>query len=309
MKCASSERVFQDLLQKRWEKGTCLVVGLDSDYDQLSDQCRGSSVAESIFWFNRQIIDATYDLVCAYKLNMAFYLQEGVEGMMALLKTILYVHHVCHDIPVILDGKWGDVPNTNKAYAKAVFDYYKADAITVNPYVGGKALQPFLERKNKGIIVLCRTSNEGAGEFQDLHTLSFDLRDKPEKYTNEEWLSFCQGPIPLYQRVVFHVAELWNTNHNCSVVVGATYPEEARLIREIAPKLPFLIPGVGVQTAEQETDLEATILASRDGEQLGMMVNASRSIIFASSGPDFARAAEREARRLRDAINKYREKK
>jgi len=174
------------------------------------------------------------------------------------------------------------------------FDYLRADAITVNPYLGGEAVQPFLECKDKGIFVLCRTSNKGAGEFQDL------LISVSGEFGGEYIHTSRQ--IPIYQYVAHRVATTWNTNGNCGLVVGATRPDELRAVRKIVDDMPILVPGVGAQGG----DVEATVKAGVDSNGQGMIINSSRGIIFASSGPDFAEAARRETMRLRDHINQYR---
>jgi orotidine-5'-phosphate decarboxylase len=260
-------------------------------------------VQNTIVTFNRAIIEGTHDLVCAYKLNSAFYEAHGSEGLAALRLTILHIHRIVPDVPVILDAKRADIGNTNKGYVSMAFDYLGADAITVHPYLGEDALRPFLDCADKGIIVLCRTTNLGAGEFQDLHTLTIDPREKPEGMTSDEWLEIlCEDSLRLYERVALNVATKWNTSGNCHLVVGATYPAEAQVVRRLVGDVPFLIPGIGTQGG----DVEATVLASTDSRSWGMIINASRSIIFASNGVDFAEAARRETEKLRDLINQYR---
>ena len=230
----------------------------------------------SILSFNRKIIDATKDVVCAYKPNTAFYEKYGIPGLSALYETIAYIHEVAPDVPVILDAKRADIGNTNADYAEAAFEYLRADAITVHPYLGAEALAPFLDRANKGIIVLCRTSNPGAGEFQDLPV-------------NGE---------PLYRFVAHRVSSEWNKNGNCALVVGATYPDELREVRGLVGDMPILIPGIGTQGG----DLEKTVSAGKDSRGKGMIVNSSRGIIFASPGDDFADAARHETVKLHNSI-------
>ncbi len=208
------------------------------------------------FEFNKSIIDQTADLVLAYKPQSAFYEAEGSEGLEGLEKTVEYIREKYPDIPVILDAKRGDIGSTNEAYAKAIFDNLGVDAVTVHPYLGQESLQPFLERKDKGIIVLVKTSNPGAGEFQDL---------------------LVEGK-PLYQIVAEHV-KTWNVNNNLAVAVGATYPEELKIVREIVGDIPILLPGIGAQGG----DLEATIKAGKDSNGQGMIISSSRSIIFADN--------------------------
>jgi orotidine-5'-phosphate decarboxylase len=228
--------------------------------------------------FNRAMVDATKGVAAAYKPNSAFYEAHGDEGLAALRETVVYINEQAPDVPVILDAKRADIGNTNLGYVHAIFDHYGFDAITVHPYLGAEALAPFLERADKGIIVLCRTSNPGAGEFQDL-----DI-----------------GGEPLYMRVARNVTEKWNARGNCMLVVGATYPEEMQKIRAVSDDMPFLIPGIGAQGG----DVEKTVAAGRDSKGRGMLISASRSIIFASSGADYAKAAGASAKQLDDDIRK-----
>ena len=232
----------------------------------------------TVFEFNKAIIDATADLVCAYKPNIAFYEAQGEKGLDALHKT---VQHVPKDIPVIVDAKRGDIGNTSAAYAKALFEHFDCDAVTVSPYLGFDSLEPFLKYKEKGVIILCRTSNKGASDFQSL---------------------LCQYEgknMPLYEIVALK-ASRWNTNHNVGLVVGATYPEELKNIRQAHPGLPILIPGVGAQGG----DLELAVRYGIDADNRGIIINSSRGIKYASKGADFAKAARRATATLRDEINK-----
>ncbi len=271
-------RDFRELLEKQWDAGNMLCVGLDSDLERIPEAARTADVRESIVGFNRAIIDATKDLVCAYKPNSAFYEAHGDEGWNALRETIQYLLEAAPGVPVIVDAKRGDIGSTNEAYAAAIFDHLHADAITVQPYAGGEALKPFLEREEKGVFVLCRTSNEGSGEFQDIAT---------------------EGK-KLYQVVAERVSREWDKNGNCGLVVGATYPSELRTVRDIVAKMPLLVPGIGAQGG----DIEKTIAAGKDVRGRGLIVNVSRSLIFASSGDDFANAARTEAQRLSGAMRK-----
>lgn len=286
---------FVAKLEKLWAKSNFVCVGLDSDYSQISDAAtrlytKPGLPEWKIYVFNKEIIDATHDLVCAYKPNIAFYEAEGIEGIEALKNTIDYVHETYPEIPVILDAKRGDTGDTNLGYVKAAFDELGADAVTVHPYLGKEALKPFLDRRDKGIFVLARTSNPGAGEFQDLR---IDNLDYPE------WGS---RSLPLYQYVAKRVVDYWNENGNCGVVVGATYPEELAKVRKIVGDMPILIPGIGTQGGE----VEATVKAGQDSRGWGMIINSSRGIIFASKGKDFAQAARKATENLRKEINKYR---
>ncbi len=279
-------RNFRALLANQWAKGHFLCVGLDSDYDKLPKSIKPiknsveSSIdlmAQCLLKFNKAIIDATHDLVCAYKPNTAFYEAYGDAGFRALQETIAYILEIAPEVPIILDAKRGDIGNTNTGYVKEAFDYFQADAITVHPYLGSEALQPFLEKKDKGIIILCRTSNTGSGEIQNLL-----INNKP-----------------LYQIIAQQIAEKWNVHGNCSVVAGATYPEELKIIRDIiGDDMPILIPGIGAQGG----DLEQTVLSAKNSSGTGMIISASRSIIFASNESDFADAAREEAITLNNAI-------
>lgn len=271
--------LFIKKLEKLWVKDKFLCVGLDSDYDKLPKSIKGKP-AERIFKFNKAIIDATADLVVAYKPNSAFYEAKGIEGLEALIKTVRYIKKNHPQIPIILDAKRADIGNTNNGYVIAAFDELGVDAITLHPYLGREAIAPFLDRADKGIIILARTSNPGAGEFQDLKT-------------NGE---------PLYLTVAKKVAGEWNENGNCCLVVGATYPNELKLVRKAVGDIPFLIPGLG----KQGGDVRSTVKAGMDSRGWGMIINSSRDILFASSGADFADRARQKTKELSDQINKAR---
>ncbi len=286
---------FVAKLENRWSQGSFVCVGLDSDYSQipqaLKDRTPTTSLAANlqdthtekvIFRFNQAIVDATADLVCAYKPNAAFYEAQGDQGLRALARTIRHIKDNYPDVPVILDAKRADIGNTNNGYVEAAFDQLGVDAITVHPYLGREAMKPFLDRKDKGIIVLARTSNPGAGEFQDLRV--------------------GEAQEPLYQTIARNVAESWNQNGNCAVVVGATYPRELAEVRAIVGDMPILLPGIGAQGGE----VESTVTAGKDSRGWGMIVNSSRGVIFASKGADFPQAARTAAQQLREEINRYR---
>ncbi len=278
-----STNTFISMLEQQWKQGNFVCVGLDSDYDRIPSMLKeNTSVEDALFAFNRSIIDATQDLVCAYKPNSAFYEARGDVGFRALQHTVRYIKEIYPHIPVILDAKRADIGSTNLGYVEAAFDWLGVDAITVHPYLGQEALAPFLARKEKGIIVLAKTSNPGAGEFQDL----------PVGEARE----------PLYQVVARHVATRWNANGNCALVVGAPYPAELKQVRAIVGDMPILIPGIGTQGG----DIEATVTAGKDSRGWGMIINASRTIIFASSGNDFAQVARSATEKLRAEINRYR---
>lgn len=254
------------------QKNNSLVcVGLDSELKKLPPQFNGKPNAQ--FEFNKWIIDQTHDLVCAYKPNSAFYEAQGDEGVRQLKLTGDYLRNNCPDIFIILDAKRGDIGLTNEGYITWAYDWLGVDAITLHPYLGSDALKPFLERKDKVSIILCRTSNPGAGELQDL-------------MINGE---------PLYNVVAKKVVNDWNKNGNCFMVTGATYPEELAEIRKIAGDMTFLVPGIGAQGG----DVEKTVKAGLNSKKEGMIINSSRGIIFAQNPRE-------ETIKLRDEINKYR---
>lgn len=286
------ERNFRQMLKELWAQNRFVCVGLDSEFEKIPQHIKdfvvrlktdGSIadidiVEEVMFLFNKGIINATADLVCAYKPNIAFYEEQGTAGISALIRTIAYIKEFAPNVPIILDAKRADIGNTNQGYVRSAFEICGADAITVNPYLGKEALKPFLDQKNKGIIVLCRTSNPGAGEFQDL------------KMNGES----------LYQIVARKVAEDWNSNGNCAIVVGATCLEELEQVRKIIGCLPILIPGIGAQGG----DVEKAVLSG--GYEI--IVNTSRGAIFASGGTDFAIAARNETIKLSNSIVRYMKK-
>ncbi len=276
--------LFIKKLEKLWDKNKFVCIGLDPVQEKLpvSITKKYKSIDEQYFQFNKAIIDATADLVCAYKPQVAHYEERGVEGWKALDKTAKYLHKNCPKIPVIIDAKRADIGSTNTYYAKAFFDQMGFDAITVNPYFGKEALKSFLDYKDKGIIILVRTSNPGAGEFQD-------IKNKKGE--------------PLYLTIAKNVANNWNENGNCCIVVGATYPDELSQIRKVVGNMPILIPGIGVQGG----DVDSTVKAGMDSRGWGMIIHSSRAIIFASSGPDFAEAARRKTIELDKQISNARQ--
>ena len=270
---------FTTRLANAWAGSTSLLcVGLDPDISKLPSHLKTAD--DPLFNFNKAIIDATGDLVCAFKPNSAFYEAFGPDGIRQLKQTVDYIHENYPDVVTILDAKRADIGNTNSGYIGFAYDYLGVDAATLHPYLGHEALEPFLNRADKGAIILCRTSNSGASEFQDLR---------------------IEGR-PLYEHVARTVAENWNAHNNCLLVVGATYPEEMKAIRDIVGDMPFLVPGIGAQGG----DLKATMEAGLDSKQQGLIISASRSVLYASSGEDFAEAARAEALKLRDEINNYR---
>ena|SRR3989338_1850749 len=271
---------FKDKLKAISLKNNSLVcVGLDSDISKIPEFIQNGKHPQSTF--NKAIIEATHDLVCAYKPNTAFYEARGHAGIEALKISCDYLREKYPKIPIIIDAKRADIGNTNNGYAKFIFDYLQADAITVHPYLGREALKPFLDYEDKGIIVLCRTSNPGAGEFQDL----------------------VVNGKKLFQIIAENVVKNWNVNDNCGLVVGATYSAELEIVRHIVgDNFPLLIPGIGVQGGQ----VEKTVKAGVDGNGLNAVINSSRGIIFASNRSDFADKARQEAIKLRDEINKFR---
>ncbi|MCU0758534.1 MAG: orotidine-5'-phosphate decarboxylase [Steroidobacteraceae bacterium] len=270
-----SPRDFKHLLARAAADHDSLVcVGLDPEPEKFPPHLRG--VAHSIFEFNKAIVDATADLVCSYKPQFAHYAALRAEDQ--LEQTIRYINARAPGVPVILDSKRGDIGNTAGKYAQEAFERYGADAVTVNPYLGGDSVQPFLERKDKGIVVLCRTSNPGARDFQDLEV---------------------GGGRRLYHAVAERVAKEWNRHGNCLLVVGATYPAELAEVRGIVGDVPFLVPGVGAQGG----DVVQAVRNGRTRDGGGLVINSSRGILYAGNDERFADAARRAALQLRDEIN------
>lgn len=260
-------KFIEKLLTASRQNKSLLCIGLDPDPDLMPKM--------SVLDFLKAIIDATNDLVCAYKLNLAFYEASGSEGFVLLQKTI---KHIPIDIPIIGDAKRGDIGNTAKAYAKALFPVFSFDAATVNPYLGFDSIEPFLQYSDKGVFILCRTSNPGATDFQDLS---------------------CTTGFPLYE-VVARKAKEWNVHGNIGLVVGATYPEELKKIRQLCPEMPLLIPGIGAQGG----DLTSAVSYGVDAQGEKAIISTSRQVLYASTKDDFAEAARRSARELRDQINR-----
>ena len=268
---------FFDKLERAAQRnGSLLCVGLDPDPARMP--------VSDVAAFNRAIIEATAEFVCAYKPNLAFYEALGERGLAALRDTLAAIPP---DIPVIADGKRNDIGNTAKAYARALFDELGVDAATVNPYLGGDAVEPFLEREEKAAFILCRTSNPGARDLQDL------LVSAPGGGEAR----------PLFEMVA-EMARRWNSRGNVGLVVGATYPEELRRVRRLCPEMTFLVPGVGAQGG----DVAAVIGNGLDKGGRGLIINVSRQVLYASREKDFAVAAAGAARQLRDEIARERER-
>jgi orotidine-5'-phosphate decarboxylase len=268
---------FLQALRARWHDANSLVcVGLDPEPDRFPARFAGD--ADAVFNFCRAIVDATAPYVCSFKPQIAHFAALGAED--ALARLIAHIHAAHPGIPVILDSKRGDIGSTAQHYAADAFDRYGADAVTANPYLGRDSVQPFLDRAERGVVILCRTSNPGAGDLQDL----------------------LVADQPLYQHVAAKVANEWNTHGNCALVVGATWPEQLREVRRIVGDVPFLVPGVGAQGG----DVEAVVRNAKTADGTGLIVSSSRAVLYASSGEDFAQAAAEAARALRDEINRFR---
>ena len=273
---------FIDKLTSAVRKNNSLLcVGLDPDPERMPSKI---GVSE----FNREIVSATSDLVCAYKLNLAFYEALEAKGLDALKQTI---KNIPDNVIIIGDAKRGDIGNTAKAYAKALFDNLNFDAATVNPYLGFDSVEPFIRYRDKGVFILCRTSNAGAVDFQSLRCEAEMLPGIESERSHR----------PLFEIVALK-ARQWNIFGNIGLVVGATYPEELKLIRSSHPSMPLLIPGVGAQGG----DLASAVRYGVDGRGEMAIINSSRQIIYASRGKDFAEAARRAATELRGQINHYR---
>ena len=248
-----------------------LCVGLDADFEKLPTKFKKKKYPQ--FEFNKWIIDQTHEYAAAFKPNVAFYEARGDKGIHELKLTMDYLHKHHPDIFTVLDAKRADIGNTNNGYVTAIFDWLGFDAMTLHPYLGSEALKPFLDRKDKASIILCRTSNPGAGELQD----------------------FIVDKKPLWEKVAKTVFTTWNKNNNCMLVVGATYPKEMKRIRSLVGDMTFLVPGVGAQGGS----VKDTVKAGVNSKGRGMIINSSRGIMFSDSPRD-------EARKLRDEINRYR---
>src|SRR3989344_8220370 len=281
---------FQQKLETVQDKNNSLLcVGLDPDFDQMPE--RFQKTIHPQFTFNKWIIDQTHDLVCCFKPNSAFYEARGAEGIAELKATCDYIREKRPHMPILFDFKRGDIGNTNNAYAQFAFEYLNVDAITLQPYQGIEALQPFLDYKEKGIFILCKTSNPGSGEFQNIH-----IRH-PEFISGSQTTKMLKQVQHdrLYEYVAFQVVNKWNKNKNCFLVVGATYPKELKRIREIVRDMTILVPGIGHQAG----DLEKTLKAGLNAKKAGLIVVVSRSIIFAKN-------PRGEAEKLRSEINSFR---
>lgn len=270
---------FLQKLQQAWKSNNSLVcVGLDPDRTRIPEHL--SKDSDNVFSFNKAIIDVTADLVCAYKPQFAYYAGQNALG--SLRKTLAYLRDTHPEIPVILDVKRGDIGPTAKMYARECYDYYQADAVTVNPYMGTDTLKPFLDDPDKGVFVLCRTSNPGSVDFQDLRIEGVGKK--------------------LFEIVAEKAVRDWNYNGNVGLVAGATFPGDLGAIRKTVGEMPLLVPGVGAQGGDVAAVIENGI--SRSGA--GLIVNSSRGILYASSGTKFAEGAREATILLRDQLNRAR---
>ena len=273
---------FMQALRNRWADSNSLVcVGLDPEPAKFPARFAGDP--DAVFAFCRDIVDATAQYACCFKPQIAHFAALAAED--ALQRLVAHIHALHPGIPVILDAKRGDIGSTARHYAAEAFDRYAADAVTANPYLGGDSLQPLLDRADRGVVVLCRTSNPGAADLQDL-LVSGEGGDSR----------------PLYQHVAAKVAHEWNGSGNCMLVVGATWPRQLQEVRAIVGGLPLLVPGVGAQGG----DVEAVVANAKTADGTGLVVSSSRAILYASSGDDYAEAAASAARTLRDTINRFR---
>ena len=265
---------FAQRLDSACEASRSLVcVGLDPDPSMLP--------VKEVAAFNRAIVDATHDLVCAYKPNLAFYEALGLDGWNALESTVQHIRDVAPSVILLGDAKRGDIGNTAAAYARGMFQYWGFDAVTINAYCGRDGVEPFLEYSDRGVFVLCRSSNPGAVDLQDLLVSSG-----------------VDSARPLYQQVALQVGA-WNRHGNAGLVLGATYPEQIKEVRALCPDMPFLIPGIG----SQEGALEQAVRNGIAAQGRRILINSSRGIIYASRGDDFAESARKATAGLQDAIN------
>ena len=273
--------MFIKKLAAAWRANDSLLcIGLDPDLNKLPEQFQDQP--DAIFAFCKAIIDATADLACAFKPQIAYFAALGAEDQLEAICA--YLRETYPQLPIILDAKRGDIGATAEQYAREAFDRYGAHAVTVNPYMGADSVAPYMEWKDRGVIVLCRTSNPGGS---DLQFLNVDGK-------------------PLYQHVASMVADKWNSNGQCALVVGATFPNELAQVRALVGDMPLLVPGIGAQGG----DIESTVIAGKTADGTGMMINSSRAILYAKPNgkldEDFAMAARRVALETRDAINLYR---
>ncbi len=262
---------FQKLDEVVEKNNSLLCIGLDPDFEKIPENFK--LLENPQFEFNKKVIDETHNLVCIYKPNSAFYEARGAQGITELKMTCEYISQQYPEIPVLLDFKRADIGNTNNGYITFAYEYLSVDAVTLHPYLGSEALKPFLDRIDKGNFILCKTSNPGSGELQNL-----EIDNKP-----------------FYAHLAQIVSQNWNGNSNCGLVIGATHPEELQKIRTIAKDMIFLVPGIGAQGG----DLENTLKNGLRTDKKGLIISSSRGIIFADS-------PRAEAQKLRDEINSFR---
>jgi orotidine-5'-phosphate decarboxylase len=310
-------RDFRSLLEQRWRRDCMVCVGLDPDWDLIppslkSRQGQERDPGDVLYEFGKAIIDATCEIAGTYKPQSSYYERWGAAGVVALQRTVEYLDQVAPAIPRILDAKRGDNHRSNRGYVISIFAHLRFDAVTLHPYLGGIELRPFLEQRHKGCIVNCRNSSPDAGEFQD--QLVYLQQDQIEALVNgpagstdptslEPYRREGAYLLPLYLVVAQRVANHWNTNRNCCLVVGATYQAEAQEIRRIVgDDIPFLVPGVGSQGG----DVEGAVKACRNSRGEGIIVSSSSGIIHASQGADFAVRAHEEAAKLNELIVRHR---
>jgi orotidine-5'-phosphate decarboxylase len=284
---------FIEKLRARWQASqSMLCVGIDPDPRKLPDGLRPAAnsppevVSEAIERFGIALLDATAQYACAFKPQIAYFHAARAES--ALEKIITHARMNYPDIPVILDAKRGDIGATAEQYAKEAFERYQADAVTLSPFMGFDSIEPYLRYPDKGAIVLCRTSNPGGDDFQNLNVNTSASASNTKTLSNER----------LFERIARLAQSQWNREGQISLVVGATYPAELARVRALAPDIPLLVPGIGAQGG----DIHATVNAGRDATGFGMMINSSRAIIYASSQRDFGEAASQVAKQTRDAI-------
>ena len=275
---------FIQKLSTAWTANNSLLcVGLDPDIKRFPAHLRDQP--DAVFSFCKAIIDATAPFACAFKPQIAYFAALRAEDQLEAICR--YLREKYPQIPLILDAKRGDIGATAEQYAREAFERYNADAVTLNPYMGFDSIAPFLEWKDRGAIILCRTSNPGGSDLQFL------------------MVGGRERPMPLYQHIARLVAEEWNTNGQCALVVGATFPQELAEVRGIVCDLPLLVPGIGAQGG----DVQATVAAGKTADGTGMMINSSRAILYAKpqAGEDFAQAARRVASETCDTINRFRD--
>ncbi|MDN5843019.1 MAG: orotidine-5'-phosphate decarboxylase [Alcaligenaceae bacterium] len=269
---------FIKKLHNAWQTtDSLLMVGLDPDPARFPRELQGHP--QAIFEFCRAIVDATAPYVCGFKPQIAYFSAERAEDQLEALCAYIRGHYP--ELPLVLDAKRGDIGSTAQRYAREAFERYQADAVTVNPYMGHDSVQPYLDYGDRGVIILCRTSNPGGSDLQ--------------------FATLADGR-PLYLHLAERVASQWNSQGQCALVVGATFPDEIALVRQVVGDMPLLIPGIGAQGG----DIDATVRAGRTADGTGMMINSSRAILYAGQSDDWREAASAAAMRTREAINRAR---